>query len=187
MKRPSRIFSLVIVAAFLSDEATNAQLPVLIAVDVSNPAAVMFTATGAAPFVNDATTGGTYGVTLFPFFSPSTSFGSVSLTGDFTAAGLPAPYSYVGGNFYLSNGYADKQIFTTTQPAFTGSSWVNLSSKSANLPTIGSSGDIYVGNPFGGSGVIIGRWEAVPEPHECALLAGLGLVGFAVWSRRFTS
>jgi hypothetical protein len=153
--------------------------PYLITIDVSNPANVTLTATGINALAN--TTGQTAedGVDLLGFFSQDA--GSISINPlsaqELAGAGL-SPYEYftpdnrssAGGGFFdlnLISASGDPENFSTSLPAFTGTSTFNLGYldlPSSALPATGSQGDILAGdseNP----GQVIGEWEVEPAPE----------------------
>ena len=76
--------------------------------------------------------------------------------------------------------------FVLGQVAFTGQAYPGgLGAYSDQFPAPGTTGNIYAGywdpvNPP----PVIGQWLAVPEPHEYALMASVGLLGLAAWRRR---
>jgi MYXO-CTERM domain-containing protein len=178
--------STAVMAAYAAD-------PVLITVDVSNPAEVTFTATGQSPGIT-VTQNAFVGMSLLDFWRSNVDYGSGSPGGEgLEASGTAGAYTACVRygttlNFYITSGQGVDQKFAIGDPAFTGSATVNLSSISTLLPVAGSSGSLIAGDPMMPEAGVqsIGRWQvsAVPEPHEYALLAGLGLVGFAVWRRR---
>lgn len=161
----------------------SSQAQVLLTIDVSNPAAVVFS---AAP---NPTARGT--------LTPHT---VARLVGFFTA---PAPAVVPGlvgsladswtGSYYttqFASGYDLDllgRMYMVVPPhvPFAGSSVGDLSAAAEQLPLFDAVGDIMVDDD-GYS--IVGQWQAVgvpvPEPHEYALMAGLGLLGFAAWQRR---
>lgn len=164
--------------------ALTSQAQVLLTVDVTNPAAVTYTATGALASAGDGTHVHVY-ATLVGFFTapaPAVAPDLVARTlSDFVTG---SPYSQQladGANLRLwTFGLANINV-----PLFAGSDTGDLSAAGAFLPPNGASGNILL-EP--GLGTVPGQWQAVavvvPEPHEYALMAGTGLLGFAAWRRR---
>ena len=88
-------------------------------------------------------------------------------------------------------------LLLTINPALTATgypeTWTQFSVTISGLtgPTPGRLGFRYFvenGGPAGANSNYIGidsfQYSGVPEPHEYALMAGLGLIGFAFWHRR---
>ena len=168
---------------------TASQAAVLITVDVSNPFAVTFTATGNFPLISGNVPSGN-GVTLFNFYTADTST-DVSISGTLKANGMSQPYGNAAGWDFWNGDYIGPDLniyrlpditqdFQTGAAAFTGASSGDFSALSAILPSIGSSGNISIG--FSPPSQIIGTYEVVPEPST-ALLAALG-VGALFLARR---
>ena len=168
---------------------------VLIQVDVSNPANVTFTATGAPAGVDDAGTFTYHGATLLTFFTAAAD-GDLDVVGNLAPSGTTESYdasfaddvsgSSVDLNLRAFNGL-DDQVFSTAAPAFTGTGTVDFTSLAALLPGPGASGQLMVGWS-GYPGQVIGEWAVVPEVSTCAQagVMGLALVGWLVWRRRGT-
>lgn len=163
---------------------------VVLTVDVSTPAVVVITATGASPSTT-VSSDVFNGFTLSGFF---TSDASGSWAGSALAAGLK------GGNATIDydtaqvdeassvglflGGGSQPISFSIGSPAFTGSSAFDLSGASLLLPGAGSSGSLIVWdgafNP-----VEIGTWQItpVPEPSAYAAVMGVSLIGFSAYNR----
>jgi hypothetical protein len=168
-------------------DAGFAPVQVLIEVNVSNPAAVTFAATGNNSLINDSTAMGIDGVDLLAFFSGMESQqGGVSgnLTppnqndiafnswaADYYTSGYP-----ICNDLNLYNNGGNPQIFSTGAPALTGAGTVDLSAYAAFLPSPGAIGDIAAGSFGQGSMGVIGQWQVVPEPATLAMLAMGGAV-----------
>ena len=118
-------------------------------------------------------------------FANPYSYNQMVTFNDLGNAGAP------GTDLNIYNGLAPDHIFqwfNTSAAPFTGSSTVDLFSFLPNLPALGATGDIVVGmgsntesfqypDPGQDGGVLIGRWQIVPEPSAISLLAvGLGIV-----------
>jgi len=174
----------------------------LLTIDDSNPSAVIFTTTGLNPVVDDTGRTANSGIDLLNFFNQSEAgflhelLPNSSLKGGNMTLSYDSVISDGAGNLdlglYVSGstpGATQPETFSTTQPAFTGSWTINLSSlglSASVLPAIGSQGQIqsgYSGDP----GNIIGSWQVVttvPEPSSASLLLLGSGVGFVVWRRR---
>jgi formylglycine-generating enzyme required for sulfatase activity len=82
-----------------------------------------------------------------------------------------------GGNVWELNDAVAKSTRRGVRGAsWLDDGWLNSDARSSVAPE--SSEDSVTGFR------VASAWAVVPEPHEYALLAGLGLVGFAVWRRR---
>lgn len=197
MKGKILLSGMALVLGMGLEKAAATSPPVLLTISDSNPAAVTITATGTDPMVNDNSQVGLGGVDLLGFFTQSSpSVGGPLPNSTLHGGSLAAPYDTVGAdnsgsgtvnlNLYVNN--ANPETFSTTQPAFTGSWTLNLSSfgvSASALPTPGSSGQIITGFS-GNAGPVIGEWQvaAVPEPAAgCLMLLASG-IGFVFWRRR---
>ena len=162
-----------------------------VTVNVSNPAAVVFAATGQNATANDSSNTDGAGVSLLAFFlSPGLDFFAAA------SSSLQAP----GGRAYTNlNGDdtnpltrnlrvfepgipAQTQSFSTATAAFQGTMVVDLSSIAGRLPAAGATGSIISGWSAA-PGATIGQWIAVPEPETYGMAFGAGLIGFAMWRR----
>jgi hypothetical protein len=165
-------------------------------VDVSNPANVTFTATGAPAAVADTGTFTYDGATLLKFFPVAADPAlDLDVGGDLTPNGTTQRYdasfpddvsgSSVDLNLRAFSGL-DGQVFSTSAPAFTGAGTVDFSSLAGPLPVPGTTGQIMAGwseEP----GQVIGEWAVVPEvtPWAQAGVMGLTVLGVAAWRRRW--
>lgn len=176
------------IAAFNLGSARGA---VILYVDISDPANVLFQATSAFASADDSSTLGGEGIDLLQFFAPGLiSFSNGTLTGSLTAAGTTVPYSgyftddYSGSvvdlNLFVGSSYDQSQIqaFSTSSPALVGLGVADFSDFLAFLPTSGSSGDIIAGYAYSTTGAVIGQWHVVPEPGTASLLGLSVMLGF---------
>lgn len=180
--------------------------PILLTIDDSDVSAVTITATGLAPDANDSGVEARLGVDLLGFFNQdesslqgdtmpnSTLFGggltlsyNSVISDNYSTGGTSGVGSYVDLGLYVDNSN-DPQVFSTSQPAFSGSWTFDLSSlgvNSAALPTVGAQGYIMTG--FSGEpGSVIGAWQvaAVPEPTTGSLLVLGSAASVLFWRRR---
>lgn len=168
----------------------KAQADVILIIDITNPALVTFTATGA--FAENDDIDDTYlseGFTLMSFFRPEVSFDEEY----FDTSTLDSP----GGNFSYTvlfpTGILSPQVdlniagsgfstqdFTTTAPAFTGFATVDLRHW---MPYIagGTTGNILAGDALYNT-EIIGQFQVVPEPGVVWLFVVAAL--FLIFRRR---
>lgn len=174
-----------------------AQAAVLITVDITNPAAVVFTArAGNSQGVSEDTLNSD-GVTLLGFFSTHTVMPfSPFVTGStLTVAGSGLAYNSKSSSSFVNNSLDRRDLnlvvitfegegtatqnFQTNVNAFTGSATGDDFS-GLNFSAIGSTGNIVSGysSNFPTHGVVIGQWQIIPEPST-ALLGGVALLGLA--------
>lgn len=193
-----RFGGVLVAAAMLNGAAHGA---VVFYVDVSNPAAVVFTATDAASLTDSSLNGSQEGITVDDFFSAPQDYPSMGsgLPGNLSAVGGGAgPYAgfgtfvfeandgaFVPGQdlsiYYGGNAGAGSQVFQSGSVAFQGSTSFNFSGSAAALPSVGTTGNVYTGFFESGTadhGEIIGEWTVVPEPSSVILTiaGGLGLM-----------
>ncbi len=196
----------------LSTAATATQAATVLTVNVFDPNNVIFTATGAAADVNDASENVFSGVTLLDLFADDypvfdrtqSTFLNLPDSDPPTPAGGMA-YTNFSNNFN-NTGIRDLNLFrigfpvptqtsTTDAPAFDGAA-------SAAFPgatfTVGLTGDLVVGeSEFRSTSTgtvrapVIGQYEviATPIPEPAAALGGATLCGLFALRRRanFTS
>lgn len=163
----------------------------VLTVDVSNPAAVVLTATGA----NASTSVSSdvfNGFTLSGFFTANASgaWAGSALSAGLTGGNASVQYTLaqvdsdsVLGLFVASDSN-ESMAFSSSATAFSGSAVFDLSSASLLLPAGGTSGSLVVWDPaFNAVG--IGTWQItpVPEPSSYVAIAGFGLVGFSAYRR----
>lgn len=174
----------------VAGSAASAQ--VLLEVDITDPSAVVITATGAAAALDSAASV-VSGATLADIFTADFTLGTANNpTGDLVGGGSGVAYNRsfnntttVGRlslNLWVTGGGGASASFTTADPAFTGSATLDLSG--ASLAAIGSRGSVWSDDaPFGNpsQGAIIGEFLIVPAPGAAALL---GLGGLAMVRRR---
>jgi PEP-CTERM motif len=167
-----------------------AQAQILLTVDISNPSAVTFTATGAAPAISANVGSYANGIDLLTFFIDdagisntfSDPFSTLTTADASTGPALTdaavdnfSPLSVDLSIFKFNSGAG--MTFTKGQPAFLGTLTLNLSAEP--IPAGLATGNILAGYSQGGPQVVIGQWEVVPEPSTWALfLGGLGLLAF---------
>ncbi len=175
--------------AVLGSVATQAA--VVLTVDVSNPAAVVLTATGA----NASTSVSSdvfNGFTLSGFFTAdaNAAWAGSSLSAGLTGGDASLQYDVSNvdtdspvGLFIAHNGN-EAMTFSSSAAAFSGSAAFDLSSASLLLPAGGTTGSLVVWDT-GFNAVEIGTWQItpVPEPSSYVAIAGFGLVGFSAYRR----
>ncbi|MEM1422803.1 MAG: hypothetical protein AAGH64_02255 [Planctomycetota bacterium] len=169
--------------------ASHAQtLPVLLEIDVSDPSAVLISATGAAPAL-DETLSVVSGTTLVDLFAGDFAIGLVTpdTTGTFAAPGMLGAYNRIANDFGGGNvdandlnlwasGVGGEQAWTTDQPAFTGSWTLDLTG--ASFPDAGTLGEVCsddAPNAEDPSGVVLGSFVVVPATGAGPVFA-LGLL-----------
>lgn len=171
----------------------------LLTIDDSDPSHVLIIATGANSGAN-STEPAIQGVDLLAFFNGSQPLVNVTnANGTLTGGNSGSSYDTAISDNTTANGFIDlnlyastssgSQVFSTTQPAFTGQWILDLSGLGVGvLPSMGASGNIMSG--FSGSstpGVVIGTWQvaAVPEPGTTSLaVIGFAVTGFALLRQR---
>lgn len=171
---------------FVTVTERDPAFPVLLSVDRSDPGNVVFTATGNAAAVDDDSAPMLGGVSLLNLFAgagfdtPS----SVVIGGNLSPSGNDGTYNRVGNNFgslssndlnIWGSGAGGGQSFTTSDPAFTGStSGIDFSAAEFN-----DSGFIIIGDVgmLPGSGAVLGTWElaAIAPPSLISISPASGV------------
>lgn len=176
-----------------------AHAAVILVVDVSDPTAVVFTATAAFADNNVPNADSTEGIALLGFFSGNvgelddplgsgainvldTGTGTSSQALDQIFVGSYKGLTALDLNLYGTGGGGFDMSFFRDKTAMTGLASADLSALTG-LPTPGTVGSIFAGELA--SSKIIGQYSVVlvPEPSTAALTA-LGLIGLASRRRR---
>ncbi|MDP0499719.1 MAG: hypothetical protein Q7P63_06415 [Verrucomicrobiota bacterium JB022] len=188
----------------LCGAAAAAHAAVLLEIDISNPAAVTFTANNnlaAADSIYDADISG--GITIENFFTSS-----VTIAEDTPVGGNMTPFLNANALYDLFGSYeyaedvefgvgndlsvyssatGESQIFSDESPAFSGVAVFDFSAFAELLPAIGTTGNIFPGYTFDAEPAV-GQWTVVgtviPEPSTYALGAGLLALGAVALRRR---
>lgn len=182
-----RKFALSLLASFAC--YGSSQAAVLLTIDISNPAAVVITATGANADAFAFATGGD-GITLTGLFTAPVVFGMSGITTGSTLqpSGQGLPFNtFMENDYGFSGSTVDLNLFTlnmggspagptffTDAAAFTGSATLDLSA--ASFAALGATGQIMAARNFGTTS--IGQWLVVPEPSTLLLgvFGGAGLL-----------
>ena len=190
MKFTSLLSTLTILLIVLSPSSRADN--VLLTINDNNPSAVTITATGNFSSINTPSVFEYTGIDLVGFFLFVPTTGGY-FTGTLTPLGSTNSYNFFTDDNYSSiyidmnirNSTLDRQVFSTTSAAFTGSATLDMSADARSLPNEGASGWILDGVQGANQGVI-GDWKvvnAVPEPSTYALL-GLGALVLVIACRR---
>lgn len=197
MRRHILIASLI---GLLSIPVANAGI--LITIDITDPSAVVFTATSAAPSADGPNVPGINGIDFLQFFiTPIDGFALGDVTPSTLATYLDSHYPYLNWNtdsysgpnvdlnFYSQD--PSSQRFDTSSPAFIGTATVDFSAYASYLPSAGATGQITDGNSGNASGpsrplTVLGTYNVVPEPATCALLALTLLLPFLLKLKKTT-
>jgi len=171
------------------------QLPanagVVLEVDVTNPSAVTFTATGAFSAVDSSSTVTFDGISALGFLTSSGGNTEQFTTSTLRPSNVISPDdAYTAYQFdtngvdldMYTNGGQLTQVFSTSAAALVGQLVANLSFWTSQLPSAGASGNVLAGYPATNGGVI-GTWQVVPEPSMYAL-AGAGALASYLMARR---
>ncbi len=203
MKRKTALLGMAFILGMGVGKSFAASPSVLLTIDDSNPSAVTITATGENSAANDTGHSANDGVDLLSFFNQNDFTAGNVVTSTLQGGNLTLSYNFNTGDNYSTgvnvgdlldlNLYntdfpasSDSETFSTTQPAFTGSLTLDLSSLDPSaLPAAGTTGDIIAGygaNP----GAVIGSWqvETIPEPGIGSLLILGSGAGFTFWRHR---
>jgi len=172
------------------------QLPakagVVLEVDVTDPSAVTFTATGAFSAVDSSSTVTFDGISALGFLTSSSGNAEQFTTSTLRPSNVSSSGAYTAYQFdtngvdldMYTTGGLPAQVFSTSVAALVGQLVANLSFWTSQLPSAGASGNVIAGYP-GNSGGVIGTWQAVavPEPSTYAL-AGAVAVASCLMARR---
>lgn len=175
-----------------------ASAAVILRIDITDPAQITFTATGANSENDDDQSFLSEGITLLDFFSVSVEDPNVAFFespsnlwspgGNFAYTTLSssaftnaAPFVY--DDLAIFGSGFSTQDFSTNAPALTGSAVADLTAWAAWIPAAGTVGNIRSGDGISFSGPQIGQYTVVPEPSTAALAAA-GLLLAARFIRR---
>jgi hypothetical protein len=155
----------------------------VVSINITNPANVTFTATGAFSSVNE-TRGQGDGISFVGFFVASPTNNS-AFSGNLTPSGSLSAFNtnFVSSSTDLNlfGPGGPNMIFTTTTAAFTGVGFDDMSYAIGNFAAPGTEGDIRTGFNSSNYGGIIGQYTVIPEPDTAMLV---GFVGLALMLRR---
>lgn len=185
--------------AALSLSALPAKAALVLIIDVTNPAAVVFTPGPDLPSADSTGWGVFNGFTLYNFFlTPPPSSGGAPALGNLTTNGVVSnnnPSMFIDAGFASPTGLNIYDYGTgspnilTTLPAFSGSMTADLSIPIANLGlnTLGVERPIF-GGDYSAVGPTFGNYvlvaSVIPEPSTYIAIAGLlGLTGFVGYRR----
>ncbi len=161
-------------------------MPNILELNVGDPANVTLTATGVAPQTGSTTVSSFDGITLLDVFAVETDVPFSDVIGDLAAPGA-LPYDRffdVGGgldlNLYVNDFGAADQLFSSSSPAFTGSS--TLGFDLTGLPFQPEGGGGFVRTGLNGDTILGAYVVVVPEPASAGLL--LGAAGLLIRCRK---
>lgn len=187
-------FALIVVAAFAVHRA-SAQI--LLTVDISDPAAITVSGTGAVAAVNYTGTATTFPVRLLNFFTsnPGQENPLAATSSTLSTNGGPILGQFMAGRaspgvttFVMRNAPNTAASYSTSAAAFTGTAVFNFTSFAGSfyvdyLPSVG-----HIGNIVGSDGAtVVGTYSvvsSVPEPAAFALLGGIAVLGAVILRRR---
>lgn len=194
MSYSHRVLSLLgvfIASLGLFSSAARAQpQPVLLTVNISNPAQIRFTTTGAFPQTNNNGSTPFSGILLVDLFTADFDMSSTvaPLNGNLATTGsVPFEVGFANGlaprrdlNLLArptTPGANDLSTYSTATPAFVGSSVLDLSGFApAALQSVGFVGNVLAGD-FAPASPVIGTYQViVPEP-ACAAALGITFIG----------
>jgi hypothetical protein len=173
--------------------ASAGKAAVILTIDISNPSATVFSATGAFAQNNDIdSTFLNEGFTLLGFFnapadggpnyfdtstlySPGGSFAYTTLF-VISISGTDLDLNIAGSGF-------STQDFSVSEPALSGIAFADMTDWLPYL-TVGKTGDILAGDLFYNT-VTIGQYQVIPEPSTMSLLLAsfVLLAGILRWRR----
>lgn len=168
---------------------------IVLIVNVSDPAAVTFTATGTFSAA-DATATSNFPIQLKGFLTsnPGQSGQTASSTTLQTTGADHSLNSALWGRFnpvettLVLRNASLSETFSVASAAFTGTATFDLTSITNYLPVAGSSGSIVSSMGGSGTGITIGTYSvvttAVPEPAAYGFAGGLVCLGLALWRKR---
>lgn len=188
-----KFYTLLFSAGFAASLVTSSvQAAVVLTIDVSDPAAVVITATGNGAS-DDSSFDILEGFNLIGFLTSD--YAGLQ---DFPAGVGTLAFSSGGdidGSYYGNFTFTDDNVtlygngggtatITTGVAPFTGSSVFDWAADlTSYLPGPGAFGDIQ-GGDLSPVGPVFGQWQVIPEPATYAVLGGLLALGLAAWHRR---
>lgn len=176
----------------------------LLTIDVTDPSAVEFRATGAHPLVDPDEVIMIDGFTLENFFAGVVNIGggAGNFGGTLSPSGSSGFYNEMATFDYdADNGVLgpaddlaifrltgpernDDQGWATTEPAFSGIGVANLAGLRSLVPEVGRTGTLWSGflKTYPAHAENLGQWRVVPSPSAALAFPVLGC--FAAWRRR---
>lgn len=178
----------LLMAALLLCLTATARATIVLHINIGDASAVVVSTTGVNADANDSGFDSSDGIILRDFLTADATLEN-SLTGAGNLIGgnsgdildtfltKPAVLSLGArdANIYSTSGNSNTQVFSTSSPAFSGTTTWDLSAISASLPASGATGDIFSGDQNGVGTAAIGQWVAVPEASAFLLVALISL------------